>query len=189
MKKAFITLLLMCGTTNAIAQKTQSFEAEGNLESSNPLGCVDISEVTNEHSPADILHGMGECLKIKKYEKAAKLFAIAGVYGTYDSYRVEDRSAHQALLVLQRNVILNTDESAQNGLMNNLKTQLESGSENLNTICQSIREIGIPNYYPKYMIQHGIQAFTKNEWDGLKADFDSEASWKLALESYLHCTE
>ena len=189
MKKSLILILLIFGINHITAQKTISIEAVGNLESPNPLECVDISEVTNDHNPADILNGMGKCIEKEKYKKAAKLFAIAGVYGKFDTYRVKDRSAHQALLVLQQKILLNVNESVRNNLMNSLKIELESGSEKLNKICQSIQEIGIPKYYPKYMVQHGIQAFMKNKGNGLKAEFESEKSWNLALKEYLHCGE
>jgi len=189
MKKSLILILLIFGINHITAQKTISIEAEGNLESPNPLGCVDLSDMTNENNPADILSGMGKCIELGEYEKAAKLFAIAGVYGKYDTYRVKDKSAHQALLVLQQNILLNVNESDRNNLMKSLKKELESGSEELNKVCRTIQKVGIPKYYPKYMVQHGIQAFLENEGNGLNEEFDSKESWNLALKNYLHCGE
>jgi len=189
MKKLFIFTLLTLGINLINAQQNISIEAKGNLESPKPCGCIELSEVTNENNPADILTGMGKCIEIKQYEKAARLFAIAGVYGKYDSYRIKDKSAHQALLVLQQNILLNLDENAQTNLINCIKKELKSGSKELNVICQTIQKVGIPNYYPKYMIQHGIQAFTENGGNGLITEFNSAESWNLALKSYLHCGE
>ena len=189
MKKIIIIALFVFGTNQINAQKNISIEAKGNLESPNPLKCVNLSEVTNENNPADILNGMKECIKQKDFKNAAKLFAIAGVYGKFDIYRVKDKSAHQALLVLQQNIIMNLDESERNSLFESLNKELEKGSNNLNEICQAIRKIGFPKYYPKYMIQHGIQAFTEKKGDGLNEKFDSIVSWNLALKEYLHCGE
>ena len=177
------------GMNRIQAQEVKSIEAEGNLESPNPCGCVELSEVTNEHNPADILKGMGKCIELKDFDKAAKLFAISGVYGTYDKYRVEDKSAHQALLVLQQNILMNIDEKDKESLITSFNKTLEKGSEELNIICITIRKIGMPNYYPKYMIQHGIQAFMDNKDDGLVEGFDDIESWNLALSNYLHCGE
>jgi len=188
MKKFLIIILLFFAISNIHAQKIISMEAEGNLESPNPCGCVDLSEVTNEHNPADILHGMRECIELKKFKKAVRLFAMAGVYGKYDAYRVKDRTAHQALLVLQQNILADVSKRDKNKLMKCIEA-LEEGSEELDSICQAVRQIGMPTYYPKYMIQHGIKAFMKTEGDGLVEAFDSEASWNLALENYLHCGE
>jgi hypothetical protein len=188
-KILIVGLLLICGINNIHAQKNISIEAEGNLESPNPCGCVELSEVTNEHNPADILNGMGKCIELKDFEKAAKLFAIAGVYGKYDTYRVKDRSAHQALLVLQQNILLNLNEKDKKKMISNLNKLLEKGSEELNSVCQDIQKVGIPKYFPRYMIQHGIQAFTKKEGNGIVEDFNSKESWTLALKNYLHCGE
>lgn len=189
MKKYLILILLICGINHINAQKIISIEAEGNLESPNPLGCVNLSDVTSDNNPADILNGMEKCIELGEYEKAAKLFAIAGVYGKYDTFRVKDKSAHQAILVLQQNILLNVNETDKNNLMKSLEKELELGSENLNIICQTIQKVGIPEYYPKYMVQHGIQAFLDNDGDGLNEEFDSKESWNLALKNYIHCGE
>jgi len=189
MKKILILVLMTLGMNNIQAQVIKSIEAEGNLESPNPCGCVELSEVTNEHNPADILSGMGKCIELKDFDKAAELFAISGVYGTYDKYRVKDMSAHQALLVLQQSILMNIEEKDKESLISSLNKTLEKDSKELNIVCQTIRKIGAPNYYPKYMIQHGIQAFMDNKGDGLVEEFDSEKSWNLALNNYLHCGE
>lgn len=178
---------MFLGVNNIQAQEIKSIEAEGNLESPKPFGCVELSEVTNEHNPADILNGIGKCIELKDFDKAAKLFAISGVYGTYDTYRVKDKSAHQALLVLQQGILLNIEEKDKEPLISSLNKTLEKDSEELNSVCHTIRKIGEPNYYPKYMIQHGIQAFMDNKGDGLVEEFNSEESWNLALTNYLHC--
>jgi len=189
MKILLIVTLIAFGTNNIQAQEIKSIEAKGNLESPNPCGCIELSEVTNEHNPADILTGMGKCIELKDFNKAAKLFAISGVYGTYDTYRVKDISAHQALLVLQQNILINIEEKEGESLMSSLNKTLKKGSKELTEVCQSIQQIGKPNYFPKYMIQHGIQAFMDNEGNGLVEEFDSEESWDLVLTNYLHCGE
>jgi hypothetical protein len=189
MKKILILTFIAFGINIIQAQKIISIEAEGNLESPNPCGCVELTEVTNEHNPADILNGMGKCIELKDFDKAAKLFAISGVYGTFDTYRVKDKSAHQALLVLQQNILMNIEEKDMESLISSLNKTLEIGSAELTDVCQTIRQVGVPNYYPKYMIQHGIQAFMDNEGNGLVVKFDSEESWNLALTNYLHCGE
>lgn len=187
MKNLFIITLLTFGINVTNAQQNISIEAKGNLESPKPCGCIDLSEVTNENNPADILTGMGKCIELKQFTKAARLFAISGVYGTYDTYRVKDKSAHQALIVIQMGILGNIDENDKNNLTESLKKELKAGSKELRTICQTIQQIGIPKYHPTYMIQHGIQAFTDNNKNGLVEGFNSEESWNLALKNYLHC--
>ena len=189
MKNLLILTLLLFGIHSINAQKIISIEAEGNLESPHPLECVSLSEVSSNHNPADILNGMAKCIKIEEYNKAARLFAIAGAYGTYDTYRVKDKTAHQALLMLQQNVFSSFDENQTDLLFQSLKKELESNSENLTKICSKIKEIGKPVYHPTYMIQHGIRAFTDNKGNGIVEDFDSIESWILTMSSYLKCEE
>ena len=188
MKNLLIILLLSIGVTTSYSQNIISIEAKGNLESPKPLLCVDLLEVTNENNPADILSGMKKCMEIKDFKNAARLFAISGVYGKFDTYRVKDKSAHQALIALQLGVVLDIDEADKKLLFKNINDLL-SDKVSLNEICETIQKIGIPKYYPKYMIQHGIQAFIDTKGDDLIEGFDCEKSWALALKNYLHCGE
>lgn len=187
MKKLFVAIAFISSAYSISAQTNKSYEADGNLKSEKPLSCVDLSSVTNEHTPADILLGMKKCLEAKNYSSAAKLFAIAGVYGRYDSFRVKDKSAHQALVVIQQNMLMDFTDAEKNLLMEAMESELEKGSKNLTENCKAIRKIGPPKYLPKYMIQHGMQAFLNNGEQWLTDGFDSDASWNLSLESYLHC--
>lgn len=189
MKKALFFVLLIFGIHCSNAQQKIELEAKGNLESPKPCGCIELSEVTNQNNPADILAGMKKCIELKQFDKAARMFAISGVYGKYDSYRVKDKTAHQALLVLQQDILLKIDESDKKNLIDHLQNELKSGSKELNAICEAIQKIGAPKYFPKYMIQHGIQAFTEKKGNGLVDNFNSAESWDLDLKSYLHCGE
>lgn len=62
-----------------------------------------VSSVSNKHTPADIYPGVAACLKAGDFEKAAQLYLTAGTFGRFDQLRVSDRTAHQAVTVLQRN--------------------------------------------------------------------------------------
>lgn len=171
------------------SQEVETIEAEGNLETTKPLPCVTLKEVTTSHTPADIYAGLENCLKSEDYENAAHLFAIAGVYGIYDTKRVKDRSAHQALSVLRMRVLSALTEEQKDAFFSVLKEQLAGGSDNLYEICEKINQKGHPTYFPKYMIQHGMGAFTNDQDEPLVADFDAEKAFQEALNQYLHCDE
>jgi len=189
MKRTLLVITMIFSMYGIEAQEIIAFESEGNLETLNLLVCVELTEVTNQHTPADILKGMEKCLKGKEYEKAAKLFAISGLYGSYDMLRVEDKTAHQAMMVLQQNVIFTLNEEDGEALKSALEIALEKDSETLKSTCQTIRNIGPPQYHPAYMIQHGMKAFLQSEDDGIVKDFNSEESWKSVLKNYLYCAE
>lgn len=187
MKNTFFALLIILSTLTIQAQVV-NLEAEGNLESLNPIGCLNLNQVSNSNNPADIYIGMSECIKNGKYENAAKLFAIAGAYATYDMKRVKDKSAHQAMIVLQMNTLGEINEDIKELLLQEIE-KIQNDTELLSQLCSEIRAIGMPTYYPKYMIQHGMGAFSDNQGDGLVEDFNETEAWEKALGTYLHCTD
>lgn len=79
-------------------------------------------------------------------------------------------------------------ENKKNDFMDVVKKTLGT-PESLAAVCKDIQRIGIPTYHPRYMIQHGMGAFTqKTAGDtGLVADFDTATAWKKSLDTYLHC--
>jgi hypothetical protein len=46
----------------------------------------------------------------------------------------------------------------------------------------------MPDYYPRYMVLHGIRAFSGNPHEGaLVKDFDAPGVWKNLQSAYFHC--
>ncbi len=187
MKKQLTIFLFLLFSFNVFAEKIIFVDsAEGNLESPNPCGCVELSEVTNQHNPADIFNGVKKCLENREFNKAISLYLLANTYGRYDAYRVQDRSAHQAIAVLRQYALANLDRQNKMDFSRDFKETLSNSSKK-RRICQAIKKIGKPEYYPRYMIQHGIKAFLGGNGSGLVEDFDSNQSWHLSLTKYLGC--
>src|SRR5687767_15441799 len=90
-----------------------NYTTEGSLESTHDIGCADPGKITNEHTPADLYMGLGQCLEEGDLEGGVLLFALAGVYGRYDTLRVSDPSAHQAITVLRMDYLDSADESTR----------------------------------------------------------------------------
>lgn len=162
-------------------------EAPGNLESNNTLGCIDAGQVKNSYTPTDLYRAVAACAQSGQYEHGIFLFAIAGTYGRFDTLRVADASAHQAVAVARMMAISNLDDGQRTALQDKLQAMLGQ-PQGLAATCRQIERIGAPDYYPRYMVQHGMQAFLISDGsDGLVKDFDAPAAWKQALDSYLHC--
>jgi hypothetical protein len=186
----FLTLavltLFLCAGSGSWAQVT-NYTTEGNLEPTHNIGCAEPSKITNEHTPADLYLGLGQCLEEGNLEGGVLLFALAGVYGRYDTLRVSDRSAHQATTVLRMTYLDSADESTRTKFGEILKETLGS-PDGLASICSQVRRIGAPAYSPRYMIQHGMGVITGNSTkDGLVVDFEPESAWEKSLDTYLHC--
>lgn len=184
---------MLCVAMNCFATEPASrpqiknYEAPGNLDSKHELGCIGAGSLSNKFTPADLYKAVSVCSKQGRFKEGAFLFALAGTYGRFDTLRVSDKSAHQAMTVLKMQAFGGMAPDQQNAFKGSVGETL--GSPNgLATACNEIKRIGPPNYYPRYMIQHGMSAFTKTGADdSLVKDFDAQAAWKQSLESYLHC--
>jgi hypothetical protein len=180
----------------ALAQQPQSgvvatqrgqvtnYETKDNLKSFHHLDCGDIAALTTDNTPADIYPAARRCLDRGDFQRAARLWAIASLYGRFDTLRVRDLSAHQAILVLREAAFSELDQGKKDEFQTALKALL--GSDELADICTQVRRLGPPTYYPTYMTQHGMSAFT-GQGGGLKQDFNVGQAWDSNLTDYLHC--
>lgn len=163
-----------------------NYEATGNLQALKPVDCVPVSELTNQQTPADMMPGVRKCIEAGEYERGAHLFFLAGVYGRYDTLRVADQTAHQAISVLRINNLGPIDETRQNAFRESLKGRYGPGSQELAALCGQVRKLGAPAYHPAYMLRHGMSAFT-GRGGGIKSNFNPQEAWASSLDSYLHC--
>lgn len=61
------------------------------------------------------------------------------------------------------------------------------------TLCEQVKKIGPPRYFPAYMVNHGMSAMIgalSNQAPAapLKADFNAAATWTELQFKYLNCT-
>jgi len=164
----------------------RNVEAPGNLESKYDLDCIGANKVENRYTPTDLYRAVAKCAAAGRYEEGAFLFALAGAYGRFDILRVEDNTAHQAVTVARMQALAGLNHDQQAAFQESIKTALRP--ENLAAVCREVVRIGPPDYYPRYMVQHGMAALRgANGGDGLLKDFDAKAAWQQALAGYLHC--
>ncbi|UPT76551.1 hypothetical protein MN086_05725 [Sulfurovum sp. XGS-02] len=184
MKKFLYVFTTLCVVTaNA---EIYNIETKGNLESKYPTNCIEVKELTNTNTPADIFVGIAKCLEKSDYQKAGELYFTALAYGRFDAYRVKDQTAHQAIPVLRMNYLGNLNETDTN----EFQLALKKVNGELNTICSALKELGKPAYYPNYMIQHGMRAFLGEQSKSALVDnFDSDKAWEDVLTNYVKCTK
>lgn len=180
-----VLFLTSCSSIDKdVVSRVSSYQANDNLASSGPLDCVSIKELKPSQSPVDILLGVSSCIEQKQYAWAAELYLTAMSYGFYDTKRVADRTAHQAIRVLMMNMFAahSTEET------NSLRSELEKISSDNRLVCQRLIELGFPSYGPGYMIQHGMAAFTgESQADGIVEDFNAAEAWEDALGTVAGC--
>jgi tetratricopeptide (TPR) repeat protein len=177
------------GTHSADPPKSMitNYEAPGNLEARFSLGCVGREQILNRYNPVELYMAAKICIEQERYKDGNLLFTLAGVYTRFDIYRVDDKTVGGANEVLVLGIFGPLDQSKKDAFSRVMKE--EGGTpEKLATLCREIVEIGPPDYYPRYMVQHGMNAYLgKIPGDGLVKDFDAKAAWKKASDTYLHC--
>jgi hypothetical protein len=180
-------LVIGCvGAPTARSQVT-NYQTPGNLESTQTIDCGEVSTLKNTFTPPDLYAGMVKCITQGNYAAAVYFFALAGTYSYFDGLRVADDSAHQAHSVLLQESLESVGMTPKTAFMQELQNTL-GNHDKLPAVCRDIRRIGAPQYYPRYMVQHGMNAVLgSNTDDGLVPNFDADAAWKKALAAYLHC--
>jgi len=164
-----------------------NYETPGNLVAKHPLTCSTVDKLKDTDTPPDLYAGMVDCAKHQRYEDAVYFFALAGVYSYFDAQRVVDETAHEAHSVLTRNAMTQLDDATKQAVSAQLNATLGDPAK-LPAACAAIERIGSPNYFPEYMVQHGMDAvMDKVQGNGLVPDFDAKVAWEKSLDSYLHC--
>lgn len=167
--------------------KITNYRVEGSLASTQTVNCIPLAEAKNTFTPPDLYKAVLDCLTKDNYETAAELFALAGIYARFDAERVADKTAGQAKTVLIMNTFANASEEKK-AKLNAALGRIANARDVLGRVCRQVELIGMPDYYPRYMILHGIKAFTGNSSDGaIVKDFNSSAAWKNLQSAYLHC--
>jgi hypothetical protein len=173
-------------TSGAQAQpEFKNYTAPGNLESTVKLGCIAQSEIKTSYNPVDLYIGAKACIDADNYERAVALFQMASIFGRYDMQRVADKTAHQAIIV-GRIQILGSRPPEKIAKFQSLAKTTAQDAAKIQVLCKDLRHIGPPTYYPRYMIQHGLNAFTSGA-NALVPDFSAAQGWDLVLNTYVHC--
>ena len=167
--------------------RVTNVNAAGNLAATKPISCRSLDGLDNTYTPADLFPGARDCIAHDRYAEAAELSALAGIYAAFDASRVTDQSAGQAGKVLIMTTLGSVADTKRK-LFENAVVGLHSDPKALGRLCERIRKIGYPSYYPEYMIMHGIRAFTGDPHkDALKSQLDPKATWIGLQTSYLNC--
>ncbi|MBK8287186.1 MAG: hypothetical protein IPK97_21265 [Ahniella sp.] len=161
----------------------------GNLQSTFDIGCIDVAQVRNVYSPADLFKGAVACFQSGDDAEGRNLFWFALAYGRFDIARVADETAHQGLDVLKMSSFEGFSEEDRVRISERLGASINAPDE-WAPFCQQLRDLGPPAYHPDYMIQHGIRAFqpiSAESGNGLVEDFDPEAAWAMVVDEYMRC--
>lgn len=152
-----------------------------------PVSCLDKSKLSSKPNPSDLWKSIASCISSESYDEAVFMYAMAGTFGRFDTLRVADKSAHQATKVLPMLAFgtLQKDKVAAF----QARVQQILGNDSIRaTYCAEIESFGPPNYFPSYMLQHGLGATSdSNNSQPFVVPFDPKAAWPKAVKEYLQC--
>jgi hypothetical protein len=160
---------------------------QGSLAPTRDLPCLRGDQIEALFTPPDLYTGFLKCLDERRAEDAALMFSVAGIYSRFDARRIDDPSVRGGPQVL----IINTSAGftpRQREFFVKVQRRVAT-SEATQAFCEVLARIGPPIYAPRYLVLHGLKAFTAaNPMDNaLVPGFDANGNWASLLESYGHC--
>jgi hypothetical protein len=170
--------------------RSVNIDAPGNLEPVRQLPCLELSAVKNSYNPADLQTSVKACIKDGEFDKASRVFAIAGLFARFDAARVADPTARDAgqMLILQTFSSIVPDAKKKFG---DAYSAMVKDPQSHGQLCSEAQRIGAPTYFPGYMIAHGMSALTSsaNRSAVLLSNFNASETWVSLQASYLMCTK
>jgi hypothetical protein len=142
-------------TVTKPAHNITNYESQGNLESTNNIGCVASEKLSRKFTPPDMYKAAAICAQQNMNKEGIFLVALAGAYGQFDALRVVDKTAHDAPNISRMTSFGSLDASKMNAFQAGMTATL-SNPDTLAAICNDVIRIGPPDYFPRYMIQHGM---------------------------------
>lgn len=185
---ALVVAAVWAVVSNEPGQQAQSqrldLKSEQSMARSESKDCIALHDLTPQHTPIELMRSVARCLEKENYHQAADLYTAAMTYGFYDTLRVSDNTAHQALMVVRMSAFSEAEQAELETLQDAIAARLEAPE-----LCERLTALGAPQYHPDYMLQHGMEAFSAmpQEKGGLVADFDAAGAWQHALQTVPKC--
>lgn len=153
--------------------------------------CVQLKSIDNSHTPMELYSSVSDCVQNNRDADAVGLFMLAGMDSSFDSARVADKTAGEARTILIMALFggMATDVHARFEVA--IKALMGDSSRRA-MLCEEIEKIGPPQYFPAYMVNHGLgvmQSALANQAPStpFEPKFDAAATWRELLTSYLEC--
>lgn len=154
----------------------------GSLQPNFDLGCISMSDVTNEFNPPALIYAAKKCIKEQEYSKAWALLTTGNGFAYYDLKRLADRSTQGARTVLSMNAFadLTNDERET---FSKVSKEIQKDPEQIQAYCAALTRIGPPTYEPQWAILHGIGVYQEPRNGHYLTNVDAKALWEEVLRN------
>lgn len=153
--------------------------------------CVRLDQISGSPTPMELYGALNDCMQNHRDADAVALFALAGMNSAFDSLRVTDKTAGQARQILIMDLFQRMPQEMHARFESTLKEEAADVPRHA-ALCDQVRRVGPPTYFPAYMVNHGmgaVQSALANQAPptSLEPNFNAQASWTQLLTNYLNC--
>jgi ankyrin repeat protein len=153
--------------------------------------CGRFDQIDNSHTPVELYASVADCVENNRDDDAVGLFILAGMDSSFDFLRVADKTAGQARQILIMGLFGGMPPDVRARFQTATKEIMDQPKRRA-VLCKQINKIGPPQYFPAYMVHHGlgaVQSALSNQPPPapLEPNFDAAATWANLLTNYLNC--
>ncbi len=156
------------------------------LEPTQTVTCFGESDLSSKLTPAELYPSLQQCIVSGEDDKAMFNYVLASAYSFFDSKRVVDQTAHDAVNVIQKHSIWKLTALEQEKFQAKL-TQFIETPESFDTACQFLVSTGRPDYIPTYMVKHGVKKLSTEHPDGVAEELVGQGVWHNILTDQIGC--
>jgi len=160
------------------------------------IACIGREGLVSQPTPVDLYKDASSCIDQERYDEGLFLYSVAGAYGRFDMLRVKDATAHDVAIMLPGIIFRPLDKTKLAAFQERVK-QLSSSDALRGKYCLDLKSISPPQYFPAYMISHGLAATARalnvplqgsSPGDNpLVSPFDAAKAWNQAVDEFLKC--
>ncbi len=187
---AFFLLPGLAHAEDVIVQKngnTTYITTPGNLAPDRDPGCKGLSYIDDDLSPPDLYLGVIDCLNEGRGQSAAEMYFVMLARAKFDTYRVTDKTAHDAGQMLALQLGQSLLQEKRDLLGTQVKRIMDREGKDFAMLCITLSMMPPPRHNPGYMISHGMGVIMGTTEPPLVAGFDPVAAWKDVRTSYMKC--
>ncbi len=186
-KAAIVGAMIWVSTGCTAQNQMVNIEVPGNLAATQNPGCIAIAQAGPELTPPDLQKGALECAAAKDWDGMRDLFLLGQVRAAFDTRRVADQTAHQAVpaLALQFNKALSPKARAEFEAA--FGRFGGTGSPAHDAFCTTLWAMDPPDYTLTYMTAHGMDAVMGRKSIPVEP-FAPTKAWDETLRGYLKCS-
>ena len=160
--------------------------AETTSNESKTISCLSLDKIMNGYDSLKLSAMSMECVKQKDYQKASRLWLLAGLYYTYDTGRLKEKRGTNLVKLTMVSMLSRITEQDKIKMVTAMRS-IRNNPAQLKEICDQVDVVGKPTYVPYYMMMTQTSSLEHNLSDIYDPSFDLQKGWGLVKKQVLSC--